>query len=207
MNKKVPVIRKGEFKSYLKPGIATGAIFGVLGFFANMGGSSSLKSAILAGFVGFFFMLFIFIGIGFFSEEYFKRKQRLKKMHAKKYTFLHENNFSIHPDLYFEGIYRDYFFNVFPLTKISRKKKNINYVLIETFYSSNNPEEIITKEKQLSSSYFIGDLVFDNHCVEFIPREYEFPDFKECFDGVIRILSEENFNPISKEEWEKLYKK
>lgn len=52
----------------------------------------------------------------------------------------------------------------------------------------------------------LGDLVFKNRCVGFIPKEYEFPDFKECFDNVIRILKEEELYPISKKEWENSYK-
>jgi hypothetical protein len=200
---KVPIIRKGTIKSYLKPGVISGIIFGIIGFIVNI---DNLKTALIGGVVFFITMLFIF-ALGFFSEEYFKRKCQLNKMYSQKFIFLLENGFTIHSNLYFEGRYSDYFFYVFPMTKIFRRKKNIDYVVIETYYTSNNEQkEIIKKEELLSSNYFIGSLVFNNHCVGLIPTDYESLDFKECFDNIIRIMRQENFYPISKNDWEKLYK-
>jgi hypothetical protein len=196
-----PIIRKGSYKDYLTPAIYGGFIIGIMWFLISLI-EKPVASSLLTG-------LFVWIGwiilygIGFLSEEYYMRKIQIKKLKSKKYFFLHENSFQIHSDLFFEGIYKEYFIRVLPMTS-KRKKKDIEYDVIEAYYTFNSENY---EEEYLTGNYFWGELYFSNHCVGFLPKDWKNPDFKENLDGLISILKRENLNPLSKEEWENSFGK
>jgi hypothetical protein len=170
---KVPVIRKGHFKDYFKPGCGLGIFVG---------------------------------GIGFWGYEYFERKKRIKKLKSGKYSFLDEESFQLHSDLFFEGTYKEYFIRILPMRKWLNARKEIEYDIVEAYYTfdlDNNGE----KEKNLTGVYFLGELHFSNHCVGYIPKDWENPNFKNNLDGLISILKRENLKPFSKEEWESSFGK
>lgn len=113
----------------------------------------------------------------------------------------------MHQDLYFEGIYKDYHFRVLPMTEWQERKKDIEYVIIEAFYTFDKGQIDSEKEKNLSGNYFLGQLHFANHCVGFVPKDWELPNFKENFDGLIGILKREKLMPFSRLEWEEIFGK
>jgi hypothetical protein len=200
----VPIIRKDSYKNYLANGIAEGFVVGVIFFVLSLLNNSVLKS-IYFGFGMWLGIIIIFMGIGFPSEEYFKRKKRIKKLLSEKYSFLNTNRFTLDPDLFFEGIYREYYFRVVPMTSRQQRKKEIDYDIIEAFYSFSKVVNDVDKEKRMTGEYFIGKFYFANNCVEFLPKDWENPHFKENFDGLVGILKAEGLRPIQKNDWEILY--
>lgn len=84
---KIPIIRKGSYKDYLNNSIGGGFILGLLFFLISLPTNSVINSMWigLSLWVG---VIILFIGVGFTSEEYFKRKQKIKKLYSDKYAFL-----------------------------------------------------------------------------------------------------------------------
>ena len=99
----IPVIRKGSIKDYWSNGFSGGLIFGILVFLISLIDNSA-RISLYFGLMTWIGIILIFIGIGFTSEEYFIRKKKIKNLTSGKYDFLDKNNFTLHPDLYFEGI-------------------------------------------------------------------------------------------------------
>jgi hypothetical protein len=111
-------------------------------------------------------IIVICIGIGFTSEEYYKRKKKIKKLTSDKYAFLGKQDFILHEDLYFEGIYNGFFFRVLPMTRWIEKGrgrgKDIEYVAIESFYTFDSDSRDNEREAKMCGDYFLGDIHFGN---------------------------------------------
>lgn len=203
----IPIIRKGTFKDYFKPGCALGVFIGGIATIGSLvDGGHSLLYSLLMGFFVWSIMVFLVGGIAFGGHEYFERKKRIKKLKSKKYSFLHKESFQLHSDLFFEGTYKEYFIRVLPMSEWQNARKEIEYYIIEAYYTFDleNDEE---KEKNLTGVYFLGELHFSNHCVGYIPKDWRNPDFKNNLDGLISILKREKLKPFSKEDWESSFGK
>jgi hypothetical protein len=201
---KVPIIRKGSYKDYLGNGIVGGFILGLLFFLIALIDKPIMES-LKIGLKWWLGMFFLFGILLFILEEYFNRKIKIKKLLSERYSFLHDNNFTMHPDLYFEGIYREFTIRVWPTSKWQDRKKNLEYDIIESFYSFNPDFNDIGNEKTMSRDFNIGHLYFKNHHVEFIPLDWDNPDFKININGLTEILKDEMLNPLSGIEWEEKY--
>ena len=206
----IPVIRKGAIKDYWANGIVGGFLLGLIFFLISLI-ENSVRDALVTGLAVCIGIVVLFIGVGFPSEEYFKRKKRIKALTSPKYAFLDENGFMLHPDLYFEGTYKEFFFRILPMTKWIEKKKGrdkeIHYVIIESFYSFNNDSEDPKKEIMMSGDYYLGRIHFVNQCASLLPHDYENPDFQMNLDGMVSIFHRNNLQPLSKEEWENTHGK
>ena len=201
----IPIIRKGSFKDYFKPGCALGVFVGGFAIIGSLvDGGNSLLYSLLMGLFVWSIMVFIVGGIAFFGHEYFERKKRIKKLKSEKYSFLHEKSFQLHSDLFFEGMYKEYFIRVLPMSKWQNARKKIEYDIIEAYYTFDMEDN---KEESLTANYFLGELHFSNHCVGFIPKDWKNPDFKNNLDGLISILEREKLKPFSKEDWENSFGK
>lgn len=205
---KVPIIRKGAIKDYWTNGFNGGLYIGILVFLLSLINNSVLTS-LYFGLVIWIGIIAILIGIGFTSEEYYKRKKKIKNLTSEKYAFLDKLHFTLHEDLYFEGIYNGFFFKVLPMTKWVQKKRgrrnDIEYVVIEAFYTSDSGSLDKERETKMCGDYFFGNVHFGNHCAGFIPKDWENPNFKENFDGLISIFKRENLIPLMKEDWENTF--
>ena len=197
----IPIIRKGFYKDYVSNGVFGGFIAGII-FFLIMLANNRLLTSIITGFI-IWMLIIISFGIGFITEEYFKRKKAIRKLFSDKYSFLLLNGFNIHEDLVFEGLYKEYFIRVMPKTQWQKKGKDIEYDLIETFYSIDMGNDTNDIKQRLSGDYYLGRLVFENNAVGFLPKDWETPDFKANLDNLINFLKKEGLNPISKDEWDK----
>jgi len=197
---KIPIIRKGSYKEYLDSSGRVGLFLALFSFLISLPDNSAVDSL----WVGFYVWIgIIFIGgIGFISEEYFVRKKKIKKLYSEKYSFLDDKSFVLNQDLYFDGTYQDYQLRVLPMTKWQKRKKKFEYVIIEAFYRFDAEHDDIKREMNLSGEYFLGQLHFANQCVGFIPKDWELPNFKENFDGLVGILKRNKLIPFSKVEWE-----
>jgi hypothetical protein len=204
----IPVIRKGTIKDYWSSGFGGGLLIGILVFLMSLINNSTLNS-LFFGLITWIGIIVIWIGIGFTSEEYYKRKKKIKKLNSAKYAFLDRNNFTLHQDLFFEGLYNGFFFRVLPMTKWIEKGrgrgKDIEYIVIESFYSFISESYNLEREQKMCGDYFFGKIHFANQCAGFIPKDWENPDFKENFDGLISIFKRENLKPLMKDDWENTF--
>lgn len=199
---KISIIRKGSCKDYLGSSFLGGLILGLFSFLLSLLLGNSAIDSLWIGFSLWIVVIIFFTGVGFTSEEYFKRKKEFKKLLSDKYSFLDAKSFVLHQDLYFEGIYQDYHFRVIPKTKWQEGQKDIDYIIIEAFYRFDTDHDDINRETNLSGEYFLGQLDFANQCVGFIPKDWKLPNFKENFDGLVSILEREKLFPLPKDEWE-----
>ncbi len=207
---KIPVIRKGTIKDYWVNGAGGGFLLGLIFFLVTLPGNS-VRDALVTGLVVWTGIIILLIGVGFTSEEYFKRKKRINELTSPKYAFLDENGFILHPDLYFEGTYKRFFFRILPMTKWIEKKKGrekeIHYVIIESFYSLSAGTPDPGKEEIMSGDYHIGRIQFMNQCASLLPKDYDLPDFLVNLDGLVSIFRRLNLQPLSKEAWENTHGK
>ncbi len=197
----VPIIRKGTYKAYLRNGVFWGLIIGVLFFLLSLTDNSAVKS-LWIGFWVWVCIIVLIMGVGFPSEEYIRRKKKIRKLTSPQYSFLRENGFVLHQDLYFEGVYHGYSIRVTPMRKWLKPNREVEYVFIEALYEFQDGENSREREMNLCGEYFVGRLMFAHHCAGFVPKDWEQPDFKENLDGLVNILKRENLAPISKDEWE-----
>jgi len=206
----IPIIRKGAIKDYWKNGFSGGLIIGILVFLLSLTNNSALTS-LYFGLSTWFGIIALWIGIGFTNEEYFKRKKKIKNLASDKYAFLNQQNFTLHEDLYFEGVYNGFFFRVLPMTKWIKRKRgrgnSIEYIVIESLYKSDSDSIDKEREAKMCGDYFLGKIHFGHHCARFVPKDWDNPDFKENFDGLISIFKRENLIPLMKEDWENTFGK
>ena len=201
----IQTIRKGSLSEYLKIGIFGGIPVGLIFFGASLLEKNTIYDSLFKG-LWVWIGIIVLFGLGFIVMEYIIPKKQYKRLKSKKYSFLHENSFQIHSDLFFEGTYKGYYVRILPMSKFQNTKKDIEYDIIEAFYTfdSENPEE---KEEYLTGNYFLGELHFSNHCVGYIPKDWKNPDFKNNLDGLINILNRGNLKPLSKDDWENSFGK
>lgn len=201
----VPIVREESIKSFSSQIFISGLISGIILFLVSLL-SNDFRTSLIFGLFGIIlgiiipFMIFVF-------EEYYTRKKIIKGLNSSRYSFLDENNFILHPDLYFEGKYKDFWFRVIPMTKRQKREKELKYDIIEAFYDFSSDEFDGKKEQDMSGKYFIGELNFLNCCVGFIPKDWTNPNFKDNFDSIVNIFNRENLKPISKDEWDSIYGK
>jgi hypothetical protein len=200
----VPIIRKGTYKDYLYNGAIGGFILGVLFSLISLL-KNSISTSIWIGFGLWIAIVIIYMSVGFLSEEYFRRKKKIKKLLCPKYSFLHNNEFTVHQDLFFEGLYGGYYFRVIPMTQWQRHQRSIDYDIIEVFYSFDIDKIDADNEERLSGDYSVGTLYYAKNCVGFLPQDWESPDFKANFDGLIRIIQGQGLKPMTKDEWDELH--
>jgi len=117
------------------------------------------------------FVIVLWIGVGFTSEEYYKRKKQIKKLMSDQYAFLDLHGFTLHEDLYFEGIYEGFFFRVCPATEYIKKgyagKKAVEYVIIESFYRFASEPTDAEREAKMSGEYmFISKIIVPDLCLK-----------------------------------------
>ena len=74
-------------------------------------------------------------------------------------------------------------------------------MIIESFYSFDTDSEDSEREKKMCGDYFIGQIHFANHSAKFMPKDWDNPNFKENFDGLISLFIRENLKPIMKADW------
>jgi hypothetical protein len=200
---KVPIIRKNSYKEYLNTSILGGFMAGLL-----FGGLALLSSGSILVFIGvgiglWGFIIIIYMTVGFPREEYFKRKKRIVELQSRKYNFLYENNFELHEDLFFEGIFKGYYFRIYPIVKWIQKGNDIKYETIEAYYDYDKNRFNHEKENNLCGEYFLGQLEFGNQIVGYLPKDWECPNFKENLEGLLYILKREGLYPIEKSVWDK----
>ncbi|OWR77073.1 hypothetical protein SJDPG4_07630 [Porphyromonas gingivalis SJD4] len=169
----------------------------------------NLLNSLLFGLMIWAFVIVLWIGVGFTTEEYYKRKKQIKKLMSDQYAFLDLHGFTLHEDLYFEGVYEGFFFRVCPATEYIKKgyagKKAVEYVIIESFYRFASEPTDAEREAKMSGEYSLGDVHFENHCAGFVPKDWKNPDFKANFDALIAISKREGLLPITKNDWESTF--
>jgi hypothetical protein len=79
----IPVISKGSIKDYWSNGFEGGLLIGILVFLMSLINNSALNS-LYFGLIAWGGIIAIWIGIGFTSEEYYKRKKKIKKLTSDK---------------------------------------------------------------------------------------------------------------------------
>jgi hypothetical protein len=196
---KIRIIRKETLKDYFKTGFKGGLAMGIILFLVGL--PSGFYNALMGGLCIWIAFIFIFSVIGFFGYEFFERKIQIKKLQSKKYKFLHDNSFIINENLFFEGIYKNFFIMVHPSTQWLNPRKKVEYVVIETYYNYSYPnDDVIKKEKEMSGEYIYGHFSFENGCVGFLPKDNQKPNFEKDFYGLLDICRRHGLIPVSKKE-------
>lgn len=137
-----------------------------------------------------------------FNEEYYKPRQIIKRLNSGVYTFFDKAGFEITENLTLKGNYRGFDIILYPQTMYKQKQKNVTYDIIETFYTVDEEADLKKKEKNMGGKYNIGELIFQNQTVSFIPRKWNNLDFEDVIEEFINILNREELKPLSKKDWD-----
>lgn len=153
------------------------------------------------GIVSFVFVVTIFVYlIKIYRAEYYRQIRKLKRLESEKYSFFDKENFYISNVLDLRGEYKKYHFIITPYT-LFQKRKRIDYDVVTTYYSMDYSKDMRRREEELSGEYNIGDLIFEDHLVGFIPKNFVNPDYEDVLTSFVYILQRENLQPISEQEY------
>lgn len=205
---KIPIIRKGVYLDYLKPGVMGGVLIGTILFFLALINNSPSRAfyfglTVCLGVISFYMALFA-------REEYFERKRKIKKLLSAKYDFLFENGFCLYDDLLLEGFYNGFYFRIPTFKRSSGESVGEEYHVIQTFFvfnpTSDDPvKDELKKQQDMTGDYYLGRVTFDNHVAALLPKDWKEPDFKENFDEFIVLLERLKLKAIPKDKWIRTY--
>jgi len=171
--------------SALKNGIIGVFVYGILALLNN-----SVDTAVIKGIVFGIIIFFLRLLIGKLSWNKSKKKSKLKK-----YDELNELGFIFNDNLYFEGVFRAFLIRIIPY---SMKKNNrlTEYDVIQVFYQSKSKKADDKDEPEIIK-YYLGELLFYDKCVCFVPKDNVNTNFIENLEGIINILSREEYKTIT----------
>ncbi len=191
---------------YLIPGAFGGFVLGMIFFLISLF-ENSLTESLKTGFVIWIVIIFLFTTVGFFSEEWYKRKRKLKKLlKTKKYRKLFDLGLKINDDLEFVGNINNYNVRFYLYEKYLKPNKYIDKHYIDIYCipkSFDNFQNVIDKIKNISGienaawGYGIFSIGYKENTNDFI-----YP-----LDLTIKYLTEESITPLSKPDWESSFKK
>jgi len=200
------IIRKEKFMEYLIPGVSGGFVLGMIFFFISLF-ENSLTASLKTGFVVWIGIIFLFTTVGFFSEEWFIRRRKLKKLSKyEKYRKLSELGLKINDDLEFVGNINNYNVRFYLYEKYIKPNKYIDKHYIDIYCvpeSFDNFRNVIDKIKNISG---IENAAWGYGILSIGYNENR-NDFVSPLDLTLKCLTDESIIPLSKPEWEGSFKK
>lgn len=200
------ILRKEKVMEYLIPGTFGGFVLGMIFFFISLF-ENSLTDSLKTGFVIWIVIILLYTSVGFFSEEWYRRKKKLKKfLKYKKYRNLFDLGLKINDDLEFVGNINNYNIRFYLHEKYLKPNKYIDKHFIDIYCipkSFDNFQNILDKIKNISGienavwGYGIFSIGYKENANNFI-----FP-----LDLILKYLTEESIIPLSKPDWESSFKK
>ena len=202
----VTTIKKGAYRDYLANGLIGGIIIGLL-FLCIKLIQSDAKTAFRTGFLPMFICTLILFLFGFLLQEWFLRKQVIKKLLSDKYIPLRQLGFNLNNDLCYINIFDTFYIRFHYYKKYIQTSKYRGYqqdkhsvdiycipsdrtTLTQTIETVKDKEGV----QNAAWSYGIFSIWFDDN----------FTDFPKVINSTIGILKQ-NFKPISIENWDTSY--
>ncbi|MGE0635385.1 MAG: hypothetical protein AB7P01_03030 [Bacteroidia bacterium] len=195
----VSIIRKDAYKRYLKNAIITGFVFGTLFFISGLQNKiRAWETSLWMGFAFGFGFALLGWSLGFFIEEYWKRKKKLENLQS--FNSILENGFSIHEELYYEGTYDTYFTQIFWLEKYDDKGRNkLEYVNVCIYFDKTAEYDVNALIKDIISIKIIEKASFDNGVLTYLPLEHQLKNnIIESLPPVITLLKNHKLNPAER---------
>ncbi len=200
----IKIIRKEKFKEYLFPGMIGGFLLGLFIFLFSII-DNSFKESVKMG-MGWMGIILLFAVIGFFSEEWYQRKRKLKKLQSGKYRELLNLGLKINNDLDLAGNINDFYVKFYLDKKYVKPNKYIDkhYANIYCFPQSfEGFQEVIDRIKNIPEVQNAGwgfgtlTLIYEENTENLVsPIELS-----------IDYLKEASILPLSKSEWDKTFGK
>ncbi len=147
----IHIIQKGVFKEYLI-GTIGGFLLGTILFLFSLL-LNSLTESLKIGLAIWGGIIFIYTTIGFYSEEWYLRKRKLKKLESEKYRNLLNLGLKINDDLELVGNISNFNVRFYLIEKYIKANKYIDehYIDIYCFPESfDNFQDVINKIKNIS---------------------------------------------------------
>ena len=201
----IHIIRKEKFKEYLINGAFGGFVIGIIFFFISLL-QNSLTESLKTGFVIWIGIILLFTAVGFFSEEWYLRKRKLKKLKTKKYRKLFELGLKINNDLELVGNVNNFNVRFYLYEKYLKPNKYIDKHYIDIYCvpkSFDNFQNVLDKIKNISG---IENAAWGFGIFSIVYKE-NINDFVAPLDLTLKYLTEESIIPLSKSDWERSFKK
>lgn len=199
---RVPAVKKETYKSYLVTAFAGGFALSLPLFILSLSDPPGkhhtlwVRLSVWGGAIVFLTSIFI--------REYLGRKRKMEVLLSPRYDFLFEHGFTLHEDLFFEGVYEGFHMKI--ITAMRRRGQIQRfYDAIQIFYDSDPEDDNAKREHDISGTYYLGRLNFSDHTVLFLPKDWADTDFKENLTELIILFERLRVKPISKDDWLETY--
>ncbi len=166
-----------------------------------------MTESLKTGFVVWIGIIFLFTTVGFFSEEWFIRRRKLKKLlKSEKYRKLSELGLKINDDLEFVGNINNYNVRFYLYEKYLKPNKYIDKHYMDIYCvpkSFDNFQNVIDKIKNISG---IENAAWGYGILSIVYKK-DSNDFIFSLDLTLKYLTKESITPLSKPDWEGSFKK
>lgn len=149
-------------------------------------------------------MTILLWGLGFYHEEIYKGKVRLKKLKSILHPSLDSLGFSVIDDSYLEGAFQNY------LTRIywykSSNSKRFEEITLQIYFVKDTQPDLNELTKKISDLKLNGNYKFTPGIFYFrshLPANSE--NIKNNLEKIIPVLSSLAFNSIDIKSWEEKY--
>jgi len=204
-NKHVHILRKEKFKEYFVPGVVGGFVLGLI-FFIISSVQHSMAESLQNGLTVWMGIIFLFISVGFFSEEWYLRKRKFKKLNAVKYRSLLELGLTLNDDLEFVGVVNHYNVRFYLYEKYLKPKKYIDQHYVDIYClpkSFDNFQEVIDNIKSISG---INNAAWGFGIFSMVYSE-KAENLKLPIELALKQLSNNFIMPLSQSDWENSFEK
>jgi hypothetical protein len=192
-------IKSGAYKDYLGNAIFGGLIIGII-FFLLILTENNFLTALYRGFGTSFSIVTLLFTFGYFHQEWYLRRQRIKLLKSDNYSGLQKIGLTLNNDLDYTG-YVDHYFSRFMTNKKWVMKSSIISHSIDIYSNPTNFDQLrilIEKVKTMRNikNAAWGYGIFSAYFTEDTQR------FDELVSEIIAILKEYNLQPIEMTAWE-----
>lgn len=204
-NKPVRILRKEKFKEYFVPAIVGGFVIGLIFLIISLAQYSMVES-LQNGLAAWMGIIFLYIFVGFFSEEWYLRKRKLKKLNSAKYRSLFELGLTLNDELEFVGEVNNYNVRFYLYEKYLKPKKYIDQHYVDIYClpkSFDNFREVIDNIKNISG---IDNAAWGFGIFSMVYSE-KAENLKLPIEIALKQLSDNFIMPLSRSGWENTFEK
>jgi prepilin signal peptidase PulO-like enzyme (type II secretory pathway) len=183
-------IKSGTLKDYLGPGIIGGFVVGLL-FFIIVVVGNTWNEALAAGLVSWLFVFLLHL-FGFFNEEWWKRKKKIKTLQSHYLMSLLKSGYELNNDLFYEKEIDGF------QTEFHLDKKNNHFLKV---YCNYQPETAEQLQKALQNLAGVEKLGWD-YSIVIIQISDDIINYTNFNQNIIEFLVKNSVDGFTKSEWQ-----
>ncbi len=201
----IHIIRKGKFKEYFIPSAFGGFVLGIIFFLISLF-QNSLTDSLKTGLAVWIGIIFLFTTIGFFSEEWYLRKRKLKKLNSEKYRKLFDLGLKINDDLEFVGKVNTFNVRFYLYEKYLKPNKYIDEHYVDIYCIPKKIDKFRDVIDSIKNIYGIENTAWGYGILSIVFSKNA-ESFNLPIELTLNYLTKESIIPLSKSDWENTFEK